>query len=363
MDPIAASWVHCCMRYTTNPVRPGLTAIAAVLALSSTPSFAQAADPAAAPLVTPPPVVAAPASTSAPAAAPAVQSAAPASGGLVTVPIRPGPVTVQPSAAPAPILTEDTPATPVIRSTARTTATRTAPVAAPRVTTAPATTAKNTATAAPTPVSAERVAPIAPVIAPTPAPAPVAKAPAAAQQTSGNDDILPIAGAAGAAILLLGGGLYAASRRRRPVEGEVYAVDTMDTPVTPAPEFYAAPVAAPVMAKASRPIAQPHGFAAPGYAPVNKLPSGFDTSRFGRYTQAAYQGPTADNPFLSLRRRLKRASFYDGRERMAAEGGAPIADRVMSTTAQTTPAPRQTEFVTTRVQRPTRPAFRPAYSN
>jgi len=47
------------------------------------------------------------------------------------------------------------------------------------------------------------------------------------------------------------------------------------------------------------------------------LPPGFDVSRFGRHVQAAYRGPTADNPSLSLKRRLKRASFFDMKERQA----------------------------------------------
>jgi len=48
------------------------------------------------------------------------------------------------------------------------------------------------------------------------------------------------------------------------------------------------------------------------------LPNGFDISRFGRHTQAAYLGRTPDNPSYSLKRRLKRASFFDQREREAA---------------------------------------------
>src|SRR3546814_4021911 len=33
----------------------------------------------------------------------------------------------------------------------------------------------------------------------------------------------------------------------------------------------------------------------------------------------ALAGPTPDNPFLTLKKRLKRARFYDGRERMEYE--------------------------------------------
>jgi hypothetical protein len=45
------------------------------------------------------------------------------------------------------------------------------------------------------------------------------------------------------------------------------------------------------------------------------LPNGFDLSRFGPHVQAAYRGPTPDNPSLSLRHRLRRAAAMDQRER------------------------------------------------
>ena len=43
------------------------------------------------------------------------------------------------------------------------------------------------------------------------------------------------------------------------------------------------------------------------------------------WVERAYRGPTADNPSLSLRKRLKRAAFFDKREREAAAGrAAPV---------------------------------------
>src|SRR3546814_13127757 len=39
----------------------------------------------------------------------------------------------------------------------------------------------------------------------------------------------------------------------------------------------------------------------------------------GRHEAMALAGPTPDNPFLTLKKRLKRARFYDGRERMEYE--------------------------------------------
>lgn len=47
----------------------------------------------------------------------------------------------------------------------------------------------------------------------------------------------------------------------------------------------------------------------------NGLPSDFDLSRFGPHVQAAYRGPTPDNPSMSLKKRLARARALDQRER------------------------------------------------
>ena len=40
------------------------------------------------------------------------------------------------------------------------------------------------------------------------------------------------------------------------------------------------------------------------------------------WVQRAYRGPTANNPSVSLRARLKRAAFFDKREREVAAGKA-----------------------------------------
>jgi hypothetical protein len=41
------------------------------------------------------------------------------------------------------------------------------------------------------------------------------------------------------------------------------------------------------------------------------------------WVERAQRGPTPDNPSLSLRKRLKRAAFFDKREREVAAGQAP----------------------------------------
>ena len=51
-------------------------------------------------------------------------------------------------------------------------------------------------------------------------------------------------------------------------------------------------------------------------------PSGSDESHFDR----AMRGPTPDNPSLSLKTRLKRASFFDKREREVEAGEADAVD-------------------------------------
>ena len=46
----------------------------------------------------------------------------------------------------------------------------------------------------------------------------------------------------------------------------------------------------------------------------------------GSHVEAACDGPTADNPSLSIKKRLKRAQFFDQREFLAEAGEvAPMA--------------------------------------
>lgn len=46
----------------------------------------------------------------------------------------------------------------------------------------------------------------------------------------------------------------------------------------------------------------------------------------GSHVEAACEGPSADNPSLSLKKRVKRAQFFDQREMLVAAGEAvPVA--------------------------------------
>ncbi|HEU5482344.1 MAG TPA: hypothetical protein VFU80_04535 [Sphingomicrobium sp.] len=44
------------------------------------------------------------------------------------------------------------------------------------------------------------------------------------------------------------------------------------------------------------------------------------------HVERAMRGPTPDNPSLSLKKRLKRAAFFDKRDREVAEGKAAPVD-------------------------------------
>ena len=63
--------------------------------------------------------------------------------------------------------------------------------------------------------------------------------------------------------------------------------------------------------------------AAPAAAPAPAAsPSACADPAPGSHVEAACEGPSADNPSLSIKKRLKRAQFFDQREQLAAAGMA-----------------------------------------
>jgi hypothetical protein len=181
---------------------------------------------------------------------------------------------------------------------------------------------------------------------------PVAPIDSAAGDSGG--DVLPIAGGA-AALLALAGGAYALSRRRRheddgPVQAESWESDHVAPAEAPTPvaAAWTAPEPAP------EPVVRgPEIVAAPVPALARDTASetaiaGQDLSRYGRHVQAAYQGPTPDNPSLSLKRRLKRAAFFDQRERADLEMAAMPARVAAPAPAQAAAAPKRAAMVTSR---------------
>ena len=285
------------MTYSVNHARSGLAAIAAVLALSSTPLLAQeVADP----LAPAPETTASPAPEAAPE--PETTTSEPAADTTAGEPAA------AKSAAPAPTARQT-----ASRSRTTTTAVRRAssePAAAAPATAAPATEA---------PAESMPVPPV-PVGAPIdPGAMPVDETATAETSAMPSDETLSIVGAAGLGLFALGGiGMAIGRRRKRKEESAHMAANrayldshpVADTPTPHSPAF--ARTASPAMAAA-----------APGMAisdaPRTKLPEGFDLSRFGPHVRAAYLGPTEDNPSLSMKHRLRRAAAMDQQARIHGE--------------------------------------------
>ena len=282
------------MTYTVKYARSGLTAVAAVLALSSTPTAAQET-------TTPPDPVVDTTAAPEPAAEPAPEAAAPE------------PTATETTAESAPA-EKVAPAT-----TARRTATRTksATTTSRRVSSEPASAAAPVIASPATEATAQPM----PVPPPTggmvdPGAMPVDET---AMETIAEpaDDALPIAAAAGLGLLALGGiGMAIGRRRQRREElahqraNREYLASHPDRPESHTPAFASA--AAPAMAgNAPGPALKD--------APRTKLPPNFDLSRFGPHVRAAYQGPTADNPSLSMKHRLRRAAAMDQQARQHGE--------------------------------------------
>lgn len=321
-------------------LRSATTAIAAVLAMSSTALLAQDATPpdtsVDTPVTAPDPL--APASTPEPIVAP---EAAPVT-------------TATPEAEPAAkaTTTRTTKATNARRTTATARpASRPAPATAVAVTPAPA-------VAGTEPLSAAPVAEIAPIVPPA---EPVAVEPAASRQAQSG--VFMAIAAAGLVLAALIATLVALRSRRRRREAlldeQVYETEVVAEPapamtiepepvmtIEPAlePAFVAAPGVAAVTtvaATAVEPKLEPEVMAAAVAelepeavaeavaeahepspeidGPVTEIPEGFDLSRFGPHTQAAYQGPTEDNPSLSLKHRLRKAAGMDQMAKREAE--------------------------------------------
>ncbi len=260
-----------------------MTAIAAVIAFSSTSSFAQSVETLA-------PIV-----ESTPILTPATPD-----------PLAADPIATDTSVTADPVASET--ATPPA-ATARRAAKASRPAARARaVAAAPAVAATATPAIAapvePVPAMPEMAAPapVVPVVEPTPV----------ATETVLMDEALPIAGAAGLGLLALAGAGMTMRRRRRRAEDAINEAKRQQ--IEAMPEAAIEPEPAPTFVRTppsfvDTPMADPVPVAAA--ATASELPSGFDVSKFGPHVQAAYRGPTADNPSASLKRRLTTGHFLD----------------------------------------------------
>lgn len=285
-------------------LRSAGAAIAAVLALPSTAVLAQE-------IVTPPTM---------PAAIPPppliIPQAAP-------VPAAPAPVIVIPAQPTAPVVAEaPAPAPRATRQSAQRPAARAATAAPVARTAAPAAVAA--------PVAAVEAIPPADIefaSAQTALPADATpELDSATSAETGNGLGAGELGLIGGALAVGGiaaAALFARRRRRDPDAGpvDVFAARHAGPPTPQMPQPAAAPATAPrgpvAPVAATTPLAARHPVAASG----------------GYHVRQAEQGPTADNPFLTRKNRMRRAHFLDAQEAKMDPVG-----RAVATPTQTAPA-------------------------
>jgi hypothetical protein len=285
------------MRKATQYVRTGaLPAIAAALALSPTPAPAQEAP------------------------------AQPVTAQPLPVPVDPVPTEAAPEAPADTTATAPDTAAPVrtISKTRHTTVKAAAPVATRTVTrkvstrtthaTIPAASAVSTAK-----VPAPSPSAVKPIVDTTPRPAP---AQTAAKPASGGSETAMEIGGGALALIALGAGAFALSRRRRH-EDEVMYEETYE------PEKAAEPEPLPrhdhvVDEQPAIVGPEPSAFAwgNPQPAAQSADDDGSDRQPGESWVERAYRGPSPANPSVSLKNRLRRAAFFDKREREVAAGKA-----------------------------------------
>lgn len=331
-----------------TPTRPALAAIAAVLAFGSTPAFAQEAQPqmTAPPAVTPPAPVMQPSAPTPPVATPEAAAPVVAQTPSVQAPAAPAaPAQAPVFKAQAPVV-QPTPPRPVIAAPAEADTAPVAEEAAPKPVRERATarTATPEATPAPAKIDAERTpveAAPAPIVAPpstadtVPTPAPVAEAPAPAPvQTADNgmSDEAKFAMGAGAVAILAAGAAFAMRRRKDPANEDVapVAYEPVSAPVAPVlseePVVQVRPARQPAMATttADAPYVQPV------YTDQRVQPVSSAAPATSLEAMIAEQ-PTAANPFLTRRNRLRRANFLLSQQetgnRVEARQEEPVAAR------------------------------------
>lgn len=271
------------MMKTMTMIRTSAAAIAAATVLSPGSALAQEVDPAttvAVPLDTAPTPTAEPVVSDTPIILP----------------------TVEETAVPE---TTSAPSTSAPVTTRRTTSAPTSSPAPAATTSAPsATTDVSSAQAIATGETVEAVPPL--TMEPQPASTP--------SVTSVDDDLLPIAAGAGAGLLALLGFGMALRRQRGRESGASLTPAAITRPASDAP------VAIPTApAREPRPV-----FAFDRQVPASVAAPMAATS--GNRIEQALKGPTPDNPFLSLKKRLKRAAFFEQRERQLRRGtGARVS--------------------------------------
>jgi hypothetical protein len=251
--------------------------------------------------------------------------------------------TVAPNADPAPV-TE----TPVAKSSTTAETSTDVPVAAHAKAAAPVKkpVAKLTQKSAPVPTATAIASTPAPAAEPLPEalPAPTTESlqsaavaqsiPTAPDTLKSDVDTDTVAFGGALALLILGAGAFGLSRRRKSVENPEITPVRHEVPAIP--------------------VVRREAELSPAYiTPPVRERSAFSWGRSDadRATltpiERAQRGPTSDNPSVSLKKRLKRAAFFEQRERDAAAGRAVsvsrwagLPDRLVDS-AKTAMAPRR----------------------
>lgn len=280
----------------TGQYRAGVAAIAAVMTLSSTPAVAQEAATTT--------VAEEPTSASPPASEPVVVPEAP-----------PVAETVTESA--------DLVAAPVESKSTRTSAKKpVAKIGNAHVAAKAATTTVVAPTAELPDPAASDPAMAADAILPPVAETPPAPAPATAESTIDEEGL--IAGGGALALLALSGlGLAVVRRRREQDEALDEEIFKLEPEPAVAPPVRPAPAPEPALVTPSNSAFSWGAIAPRATPPVTREPSMHANES---WVERAYRGPSPDNPSQSLRKRLKRAAFFDRREREAAAGTAERVD-------------------------------------
>ncbi len=207
------------------------------------------------------------------------------------------PMVAGPEPTAAPVVAETKPTAPVTKPRAKSQAKTITAVAKP------ARARAETAVTAPAPPPLETQAIVPPLRVPIAEPTAATVESAMAMP---NDDLERAAFAGILALLALGGAATAVSRHRR-------AHAALDRPIV---HETAPPSPPPTMPAHRKPGKQaPSAFAWGRTAPAIPIGAGG-----GSWVDRARRGPTFDNPSLSLKKRLKRAAFYEQRERAVAAG-------------------------------------------
>jgi hypothetical protein len=155
------------------------------------------------------------------------------------------------------------------------------------------------------------------------------KATPAAQPKASNglDETTMELGGGALAVLVLGGVALAVSRRKRKREEESWHFDEPAEPVAEAePMTLTEPVASPEPASPEPAMVAPPMSAFDwNKEPRPETANGSDCEDLETWTERAKCGPTEDNPSQSLKKRMKRAAFFEKRDREVAAGeAAPV---------------------------------------